>query len=73
MNTPRTYFQPETRHIVIVENASDMQTAEQEADKFLDAESAADEGGSCYVRASASGIQRDNGFYFKVVMTAGKP
>ena len=66
-----THFKEDARHIVIVEQAPDMATAEQEADKFLRAESSADEGGCCYVRVSSSGIQRDKEYYFKVVAVDG--
>jgi hypothetical protein len=66
------HFQPDARHIVIVEEAPDMQTAEQEADRFLTAESQADEGGCCYLRVHSSGIKRDSGYYFKVVAVAGE-
>lgn len=57
-------------YIVIVEAAPDMESAEKEADDFLDAESAADEAGCCYVRAKASGIKRGADYYFKVVAVA---
>lgn len=72
MTKPNTHFQPDARHIVIVEEAPDMLTAEQEADRFLAIESQSDEGGCCYQRVHASGIKRDTGYYFKVVATAGQ-
>jgi len=73
MTSTRTHFQPDARHIVIVEAAPDMESAEKEADTFLDAESAADEAGCCYIRAKASGIKRGADYYFKVVAVAGPP
>lgn len=72
MTKQNTHFQPDARHIVIVEQAPDMQTAEREADRFLSAESNADEGGCCYQRVQSSGIKRDTGYYFKVVAMAGQ-
>ena len=63
----KTHFRQDTRHIVIVEEAPDMETAEKQADAFLLAESSADESGTCYLRAKASGIKREAGYYFKVV------
>jgi hypothetical protein len=72
MTKLNAHFQPDARHIVIVEEAPDMQTAEREADQFLNAESKADEGGCCYLRVRSSGIKRDDGYYFKVVAVAGQ-
>ncbi|HVU94011.1 MAG TPA: hypothetical protein VHE34_02265 [Puia sp.] len=70
MTKQNTHFQPDARHIVVVEEAPDMQTAEREADQFLIAESKADEAGCCYQRVHSSGIKRDSGYYFKVVATS---
>ena len=69
MTKQNAHFQADARHIVIVEDAPDMLTAEQEADSFLSAESKADEGGCCYLRVHSSGIKRETGYYFKVVAT----
>ena len=72
MTKQNAHFQPDARHIVIVEEAPDMQAAEQEADRFLIAESKADEAGCCYQRVHSSGIKRDSGYYFKVVAMDGQ-
>lgn len=72
MTKSNAHFQPDARHIVIVEEAPDMQTAEREADRFLAVESQSDEGGCCYQRVRSSGIKRDTGYYFKVVAMDGK-
>jgi hypothetical protein len=73
MSNTNTHFQQDARHIVIVEGAPDMQSAEREADQFLNIESKADEAGCCYTRVQSSGIKRDNGYYFKVVAVDGNP
>jgi hypothetical protein len=67
MPNVKTHFKADARHIVIVEDAPDIQTAEKEADQFLRMESQADEGGCSYIRVRSSGIKRDRDYYFKVV------
>jgi hypothetical protein len=62
------YFEPGDRHNVVVENAVDMATAEQEADRFLSEVSSTDECGSACVRIKSSGVKRNDRYYFKAVM-----
>jgi hypothetical protein len=71
MASTKTHFQEDARHIVIVEEAPDMESAEREADNFLSAESRADEAGACFIRVQCSGIKRENRYHFKVVSTSG--
>lgn len=68
MNTVNIYFEPGDRTNLVVENVADMATAEQEADRFLQAVSAADECGSAFVRIKSSGIERNHQYYFKAVI-----
>ena len=70
MPAPIAYFQPDNRSIIIVENCSDMQTAEKEADEFLSVITSMDEAGSHYQRIQVSGTQRENKYYFDVVVVA---
>ena len=70
MPTPTAYFQPDNRSIIIVENCSDMQTAEKQADEFLNVITSMDEAGSHYQRIQVSGIQREGKYYFDVVVVA---
>jgi hypothetical protein len=70
MTNVKTHFQEGTRHILVVEEAPDMDTACTQADEFLKVESSADEGGACFLRAKASGIKRGENYYFKVVAVA---
>ena len=66
-----THFQSDARHVMVVEDAPDMETAEREADKFLELESGADEGGCSYIRIKSSGIPLEGKYYFEVVVVAG--
>ena len=70
MPTPTAYFQPDNRSIIIVENCSDMQTAEKQADEFLNVITSMDEAGSHYQRIQVSGIQWEGKYYFDVIVVA---
>jgi hypothetical protein len=70
MSLANTHFQPDNRHILIVEQAADMPEAEREADRFLKEVSDADEGGSFFCRIKASGMVREGHYYFQVVALA---
>jgi hypothetical protein len=68
MYTPTAYFQPDNRAIVIVENYSNTQEAEKQADEFLEGIAAQDEAGAHYQRVQVSGIEREGKYYFDVVV-----
>jgi len=70
MPAPKVYFQPDNRNFIIVENCSDMKTAEKQADDFLDSITSMDEAGSHYQRIQVSGTQREGKYYFDVVVVA---
>jgi len=70
MSTQIAYFQPDNRNIIIVENCSDMQTAEKQADEFLETITSMDEAGSHYQRIQVSGIRHEDKYYFDVVVVA---
>jgi hypothetical protein len=70
MSTPKTYFQPDNRNIIIVENCGDMQTAEKQADDFLETITSMDEAGSHYQRIQVSGNFHEGKYYFDVVVVA---
>jgi hypothetical protein len=70
MSTPNAYFQPDNRSIIIVENCTDMQTAEKQADDFLEAITSMDEAGSHYQRIQVSGTWHEGKCYFDVVVVA---
>jgi hypothetical protein len=67
MSPCKTYFEAGDRHIVVVEKAPDMATAEKEADQFLRLASEMDEGATTFTRIQVSGIKREDKYYFKVV------
>ncbi|HMI59971.1 MAG TPA: hypothetical protein VK518_03660 [Puia sp.] len=70
MPTQIAYFQPDNRSIIIVENCSDMQTAEKQADEFLETITSMDEAGCHYQRIQVSGTEREGKYYFDVVVVA---
>ena len=70
MPAPKAYFQPDNRNFIIVENCSDMQTAEKQADEFLNNITAMDEAGSHYLRIQVSGTKREGKYFFDVVVVA---
>jgi hypothetical protein len=68
MPTPNAHFQPDNRDIVIVEDCTDLKTAEKQADEFLDSVSSQDEAGAHYQRIQVSGVEREGKYYFDVVV-----
>ncbi len=68
MPAPTVYFQPDNRHIVIVENCKDLSAAQQHVDQFLEEVSSQDEAGAHYQRIQVSGTEQKGTYYFDVVV-----